>query len=305
MRDHVHLPNSSFMIPVCLTRIKTRDGVVLNGIVVEPERKSDKTLIWIHGLTSNFYSGHARVRELAETCRENRIGFFSFNTRGHDIVARTSNKRSARRPRRKAFAGAAFERFADSIEDIRSVIRFARKLGYRNAILAGHSTGANKALYYAYKTKDPAVKGLALIAPISDVAAAAKDIGEAELRKRVRVAERLQKTGAALMPAEIGIFSPKRYLSLFRPGEAEDVFPYHDPKARWKELASVRVPIAVIIGKKDEHLDRPASQLIEIFRARARSTKSFTESIIPGANHGFKRKEEELSEAIVHWINGL
>ena len=281
------------MIPVLLTHIKTRDGISLEGIGALPPQRSKTALIWIHGLSSNFASSQTRTEALARACLKNRIAFLKFNTRGHDIAARSGKK----------LIGAGFEKFTDCVYDIRAMIRFAKKLGSNTIVLAGHSTGANKALYYIYKTRDRSVKGISLIGAINDVAADRKLHGIARSRARVRMAEKLfKKNPFALMPPTCGIITAARYLSLYRPGGAEDVFPYHDLNAQWKELASVHIPISLIIGSRDEYLDIPLKQYIETFRVHAASTKSFSSAIIKGAHHSFREKEKELSRVIIDWI---
>jgi acetyl esterase/lipase len=77
----------------------------------------------------------------------------------------------------KRLAGAAFERFGESVHDIRAAIALAVKSGYRRVILAGHSTGANKVLHYLARTRDRRVVGLILLGPVSDVAGERKRIG--------------------------------------------------------------------------------------------------------------------------------
>ncbi len=286
------------MIRVFLSRIKTRDGINLEGIYVKPRRKSNIALVWLHGLGSNFARGQTLMEELSAQCQRNNIGYFKFNNRGHDaaVSIRKDNGKNQ-------YIGDAFEKFTDCVLDIRAIIGNARKLGYRRIILIGHSTGANKALYYIYKTKDRSVKGLILLGPVSDIAAGRKKFGTAGLARGVELAERLsRKNPAALMPALYGIFSARRFLSLFRPGGAEDVFPYLNPGTSWKELKGVRAPIAVIFGPRDEYLNRPAKEIIEIFRSHASSTKSFSGVIIRGADHGFRKKEKELSLAIIQEI---
>lgn len=281
------------MIPVLLTHIKTRDGVTLDGIVIEPKRKSKTALIWLHGLSSNFASSQKRTDMLARACTPNNIAFLKFNTRGHDIAARSGKK----------IIGAGFEKFMDCTYDIRAMIRFAKKLGCKNIILAGHSTGANKALYYIYKTQDPSVKGISLIGAISDVAADYKVNGVKVAAARVPIAEKLaKKNPPALMPTNCGIITALRYLSLYKAGSAEDVFSYHNPNAKWKELASIRIPISLIIGGRDEYLDIPIKKYIETFRVHAASTKSFSSAIIKGAKHSFQNKETELAHEIIEFI---
>lgn len=285
------------MIPVLLTAIKTQDGIALEGIVVRPERHSKKALIWLHGLTSRFSSGQPLIRELSGLLTKNGIGYFKFNTRGHNIASRGP----------KGLIGSGFERFEDCVEDIRALIRFARELGYRKIILAGHSTGANKTLYYAAKTRDRTVKGIILVSPGSDRAGELRRIGSNALARRLTIAHRIaRKNPRAIMPPSVGFFgTARRYLSLYAAGNTEDVFPYHNPRARWTMLKRIRIPVAVVIGSRDEHLDRPAKNLIEAFRANARSTKSFEGIIIRDARHGFRKREKELARTIVRWVRRI
>ena len=280
-------------IPVSLVRIRTRDGFFLDGIASEPRRRGRTALIWIPGLGSVFSSGQALIDELARAANRRGISYFKFNTRGHDYVTRGNERR---------LGGAAFERFRDCVRDICAMVAFAKKRGYREIILAGHSTGANKVLYYAAKTRDRRVKGVMLLGPISDIAAMAKDIGWRELERRVHIAERIAKRDPdALVPQTWGIWSARRYISLYRPGEAEDTFPYYRA-ARWSALRAVRTRLAVIVGGRDEHLDRPAQELIEAFRRNATRASSFAGVILPRAGHGFQRHERELVRATVRWI---
>jgi pimeloyl-ACP methyl ester carboxylesterase len=280
-------------VSVSLARLTTRDGVWLDGVMAEPRRRRGAALIWVHGLGSVFSSGQPLIRELSTRLNAARIGYFKFNNRGHDVVAR----------RGKILAGAAFERFGQSVEDIRTMVAFARGRGYARVILAGHSTGANKVLHYAARARDRRVAGIILLGPISDVAAELKRIGERELQRRVATAERIaRRDPQALVPRAWGFWSARRYLSLYRAGGDEDVFPYYRPGARWTALRSVRVPVAAIVGSRDEYLDRPAHEVIEALHRNASRARSFTGLVVPAARHGFQNRERELADLIVRWI---
>lgn len=289
------------MLEVHLTHTKTYDGVRLDGIVVLPRKKSNTALVWIHGFGSNFSHGQTLAKDLSARCSQSGIAYFKFNTRGHDIVNRETRKG-------KGLHGAGLERFEDCVLDVRAIILYARTLGYKKIILAGHSTGANKVLYYLYKTEDPAIRGLILLGPVNDVAAGRKKFGRAGLARGIALAEKIaRKDPEAIMPLSYGVYSARRFLSIFWTGTEEDVFPYLNQHAEWKELKSVRVPLAVIFGSRDEYLDRPAHKIIDVFRAHAPLSKSFSGAIIKGANHGFRRKEKEVTHEIIRWIksNGL
>lgn len=283
------------MIPVILTQIKTRDGVTLDGIYVPPKRKSKTALIWLHGLTSYFHSSQTLIKELSARCQKSGIGYFKFNTRGHDLVTRGSGKH--------VLLGTLFEKFEDCVYDIRAMINFAKRLGYRNIILAGHSTGTNKAVYYLYKTRDRRVKGIILMGGVNDIIAEKKRVGKKEFERIVRVTKKLyRKDPLSFFWSRGFLYTARRSMSLHIPGTAEDVFPYYNPGAKWKELKSVRVPLAVILGSSDEYLDRPAKELIDIFRKNATRTTRFEGVILKGANHDFTRKGKELARTITDWV---
>ena len=283
-------------VPVSLVRIATRDGVWLDGAVTEPRGRRRAALVWVHGLGSVFSSGQPLTSELSTRLNADGVAFFKLNNRGHDVVA----------GRGRNLAGAAFERFGHSLEDIRTMIAFVRRCGYRRVVLAGHSTGANKVLYYAARTRDRRIAGIILAGPVSDVAAEAKRVGARELRRRVAVAVRIARRDPdGLVPKAWGFWSARRYISLYRPGEIEDVFPYYRPNARWTAFRGVRLPVAAILGGRDEFLDRPAPEAIEAFRRNATRDRSFTGVVIPRARHGFQGHERELADVVGRWIGTL
>ena len=279
------------MIPVLLTSIKTRDGIILEGIAVLPKRKTKTALIWLHGLSSRFSSGQKMTQEVSSACRHAGIGYFKFNTRGSHIASRTDKK----------IIGGGFEKFEDCLYDIRAMIRFARTYGFTNIILAGHSTGANKALYYCHNIKDTSVKKLILLGAISDIVALCKEMGIKKFTNACAIASRLRKDSDALMPTQYGLFSARRFWSLCHVGEKEDTFPYYDDTRRWIALESIRIPLAVIIGSRDQYLDRTPSDYLAAFKRHTLLTKRFQGIIIKGANHGFHRREKDLAKEMVTW----
>lgn len=286
------------MIPILLTKIKTRDGISLDGVFVRPKQKSETALIWLHGLTSYFYSSQTLLEELSENCQKAGIGYFKFNTRGHDIVVRGQGKHK--------LLGTLFEKFEDCTYDIQAMVDFAKKQGYKNIILAGHSTGANKAVYYLYKTRDRNVKGVLLLGAASDIPAEIQRIGKKKFEREMKRAKLLfSKDPNSFFLSDGFVYTAFRFLGLYTPGKAEDVFPYYNSSAPWTALASIRQPIALVMGSRDECLDRPVKKHIEAFRKNAVRSKSFSSFVISRANHSFTKKEKELSKIIISWIKSL
>ncbi|MFI5375419.1 MAG: alpha/beta hydrolase [Candidatus Rokuibacteriota bacterium] len=147
-------------VPGSLVSTRTRDGVILDGLAVEPRGRRRTALVWVHGLGSAFSSGQPLVRALSGRLARAGIGYLKLNTRGHDTVARHGGR----------LAGAAFERFGESVADIRAMIELASASGYRRVVLAGHSTGANTVRNYAARLRDRRVAAMILIGPVADVA---------------------------------------------------------------------------------------------------------------------------------------
>jgi alpha-beta hydrolase superfamily lysophospholipase len=281
---------------VSLVSVRTRDGVVLDGVATHPRGRRRTAFIWVHGLGSSFSSGQPLIRALSARLNAAGIGYLKLDNRGHGTVTRAGRR----------LVGAAFERFGESVHDIRATIALAVRSGYRRVVLAGHSTGANKALHYMARSRDRRVAGLALLGPISDVAGERKRVGRRELARRVAVAERIaRRDPEALVPRAWGFRSARRFISLYRPGETEDVFPYYRPDGRWTALGRVRVPVAVIVGGRDEYLDRRAAAVVTAFERNATRTRAFTGIVVPGARHGFRGHEAALAREIVRWARRL
>jgi pimeloyl-ACP methyl ester carboxylesterase len=287
---------SAATVPVLLVSVRTRDGVVLDGVAAHPRGRRRAALIWVHGLGSSFSSGQPLIRALSARLNAAGIGYLKLDTRGRGVVARAGRR----------LVGAAFERFGESVRDIRAMIALAVRSGYREVILAGHSTGANKALHYVARTGDRRVAGLILLGPIADVAGERKRVGYRELARRVAAAERMTRRDPdALVPRAWGFLSARRFISLYRPGETEDVFPYYRPDAGWTALRRVRVPLAVVVGSRDEYLDRPAREVIAAFERNATGTRAFSGILVPHARHGFRGHERVLAREVVRWTGSL
>lgn len=289
------------LLPVNLTHVVTVDGIDLSGVVVEPRGRKRAALIWLHGLTSSFDSGQELMRQLSQACVNHGIGYFKFNTRGHHLVDYGSHT-----AKQNGFVGASHEKFADTTKDILAIISLARRRGYTKFILAGHSTGAQKVLYYYAKQHDPRINGLILAGPASDIAGELKRIRPYLLLRRLEQARRrATKHPNELVPKSWGPWSNQRYISLFTPGSVEEVFPYHRLGGRWTFLKNARLPIVMISGERDQYLDQPAKKIMQMFRNQATKSKSFHGIVIPGADHGFRRHQRQLTKHIITWIDSI
>lgn len=256
----------------------------------------------MHGLGGSVFSMLQTIEQMVDS----RTAVLTFNNRGHDVVSRVKTRGKIKH---STLGGAAFENFEDCVDDIDGAIRFARKQGAKEIYLVGHSTGCQKIAYWAYKRRR-GLKGLILLAPMSDYAGILKLQGEARLMKATRTAREMlrKKKMNDLIPHKVwpyGSVGPKRFLSLYTQDSTEQsIFSYFNPKCASTMYSSIRIPILAMFAKNDEYADRRASEIAQWFVDRSYMQKC-TAEIIPRANHGFKKREELVARTIKNWMRSV
>ena len=97
-----------------LSEVITKDKLVHQGLYFEPAKKNKKAILWVHGLTDNFYGDWGTLEEFATVGEKQGWAVASFNTRGHDIVTSIA-KLDSTNPKGKISitAGSAYEHFSE------------------------------------------------------------------------------------------------------------------------------------------------------------------------------------------------
>ncbi len=274
--------------------IQTPRNVLLNGILLGPS-KPNTVIVWVHGLGSSLFS----KRAIAELLVDKTTAVLLFNNRGHDVVARVGHV-----TRKKGLmAGAAHEVFTDCVDDIEGAVNFARKMGVKRVYIAGHSTGCQKSIYWAAK-KRRGVKGIILLAPVSDWAAETYLKGKKKLVRVEKVARSYVAQGQRhrLLPPEVwpDILDAQRFLSLCTPTSVEEIFTYAQPGKNPRILGSIKIPVLVLWAQKDEFADRPAKEIAHWFDTNIRALHSVI--VIPKVGHSFKGGEKAVVTHIRRFI---
>ena len=140
----------------------TQRGTVLNGVLFRPkeEKTADTVMIAITGIHGNFYS-NPFYYNIGDTLNRGDIDFIYAQTNDAFGEIQTVNITTGRKER----IGSWNERFADTDEDIDAYLTWAQQAGYRRIILAGHSLGANKVIYYLSRHHDSRVERFFLLSP--------------------------------------------------------------------------------------------------------------------------------------------
>ncbi|MBR0262002.1 MAG: DUF1749 domain-containing protein [Selenomonadaceae bacterium] len=127
--------------------VTTRRGTILNGVLF-PAKNSDTVVIAITGIHGNFYS-NPFYYNIGNTLSANGIDFIYAQTCDALGEIETYNVKTGA----KEIIGSWNERFSYTDEDIDAYLDYAAK-NYRHVILAGHSLGANKVIYYLSRHHD-------------------------------------------------------------------------------------------------------------------------------------------------------
>ncbi len=287
------------MRPAQVIEITTPKKIVLHGLWFGPKRPR-AAIVWIHGLSSSAFSRLDIVEKLLDT----NTAVMTFNNRGSGTVNRVS------KGKRSLTAGGGAEIFTDCVDDIDGAVRYAKRAGVKEIYLAGHSTGCQKAVYWASKARGAnrrGIKGIILLAPLSDWA------GEVRTKRGHERVARATKAAQALVRArKPQVFLPdalwtypitaQRFLSLYSPDSVEQsIFSYFDERQAARIFKSVTLPTLVLLAEQDEYADRPAHKIVDWFRKYNRSS-CYADSIVSGVGHSFREAEVRVAQQIKHFI---
>jgi acetyl esterase/lipase len=192
----------------------------------------------------------------------------------------------------------------ECIHDISGVIQFLTEKGIGEIILAGHSTGANKVAYYAAIQNDSRVKGIMLGSPVSD--RYDRRLDKNTLKHDISMMEELINSGKGdglVLGKMFFPLTPKRFISLVTPGP-EDQMGYGEHPPELPFVSKITYPLLVILGEKDEYLDRSAREVLDVFKKLSNSTQ-YSEILLEDALHSYNGKEEIISKKILSWVASL
>ena len=289
--------------PVRVINIVTPKKFVLNGLWFGSESPS-RIIIFIHGLGGNAFSSHKLITPLANS----QTAVITFSNRGHDQVA--SIKKVDNRKKKgysRITAGESMEIFTDCVDDIQGAVNYALSVNPKASIyLSGHSTGCQKSAYYLSRFgKQKFIKGVILLAPMSDYAAILKSDKNGNLKTAENFAGNLVKKNQpqSLLPPEIwpDTVSAQRFLSLATPESREEVFCYAVSGKTPDIFRKVKIPVLIVLAQKDEYRDRPINKIAAWFEKNSKSEK-LSINVIPSAPHNFYKYGNQVLDLIKKFI---
>lgn len=273
--------------PAAARSFRMRDGTTLAAQYLAAG--SQTTVVYVHGV-------------LGASLRLNRSSGLLREATGGEVVAvdLRGHGASGGPPGDTAYIG----QYEDDLGDVVREIRAAQPGG--KVILAGHSMGGGIALRYAMKPGLPPVDGYLLLAP---------HLGHQSPTTRTEAAEPGAEALAVHVPRLLGLvlmntvritgFNGLHTLFFNLPSEVPlrsysfRAMASMTPADHRPALASVRVPLLVVVGSRDEAFE--AEEYEAVVRAHSRGTVV----LVPDATHESVLRDPRTMAAVASWAGGL
>lgn len=267
----------------------TEDGLRLQGTHFEPQEK-DICVILTHGMCGTIIDNYFATI-WGKCLANNNIGFLYGHNRGYsienDIVMKDGTLKRY---------GCMYEIFEECIFDIDLWIKKAKELGYKRIILAGHSYGCNKIIYYYYKKK-PDILGMVL-ASAPDMSFSDKDHEVLIKEAKENVENNKPMKILHKMVDNYMYFSSQTYYNWYQENSNVDNLPVVRNPEKWDQFSKIDIPILTFSGSNEEKWYLQ----LELLKEKALSCPNFTFEIIENTGHTYKDCEKQTGKLIAKWI---
>ena len=285
--------------------LKATDGVDLKGIIYKTKNQTNKILISVHGMATNFIK--ERDEKIAENINELNIDLLAFNNRGHDLVnyIKKDSKENTE------LSGTSYEEISECYEDIVGTINYAISQGYTEIYIMGHSLGCTKTIYTYNKLIEEnkteilsKIKGFILLSLV-DIPLALQVYLKEDFPVMVTYAKNMKREGLEnqLMPEESFIhpISVKTFLRYAIDNKDIDFARFSDTNYSYKEINNIKVPLFMRWGNNKELIIQKADELCENLKSKIKNS-NLDIGYIDGANHSYQGKEEILANEIKKFL---
>lgn len=281
-------------------RSTTKDSLILQGLLFEPDTQTTKVVLHIHGMAGSFYENKF-LDSMADTFTAGNWAFLAPNTRGHGFI---SDFLKAEENEEYKRIGNSREIFEECTLDIQAWVDLLSEKGFTEIALQGHSLGSVKAVYYLVKSSDPRISKLILASPPDMVGLAETEADHQEL---LALSKKMTEEGRGeeFLPKLLWNWywlSAKTYLDFGLRDNPIDVFNTYD-KNKESILSKVKVPILAFFGSKDNAAILPLEEALGVIKDKAKACPVFDAAIIEDATHSYFSHEKEISKLILDWIN--
>ena len=204
---------------------------------------------------------------------------------------------------KQRYTGVVFDDFSLVYEDVESYVKYAKELGFKNVILAGHSLGSNKIIHYLGNTSDNFVNYFIVTSPV-DLAYWFNVMPN--IKKCINLAQKLAEDGREkeILPYLFGGFSPmsaEAVLSFYNAFNLKNC-PVISGDGETTSLYNIKIDGAFVIGAKDSLTEGDPKGFMERINSCCKYPEHNTVIVVPDASHIFYGKHEEYAKTILDCI---
>jgi pimeloyl-ACP methyl ester carboxylesterase len=297
-----------------LVTVKASDGLLLPALFFEPNQKSKRLVIWLHGMGSSgiFYSVE-HTNALADAFTHRHTAFLGLQNRGGGML-QSLKFYDDKGEKQRRLQGTTHELIVECRYDIEGAITFAVERGYTELFIGGHSTGANKVALYNFLKSDNPFAGYILYGGGDDTGIFYEDLGKERFEWALSQAKQKinEGRGEELAPFEMmdDYFSYQSAYDILDPDGRYNTFPYFEAqsgtrlgkKPLFQEYKSIHKPTLVIYGAQDPFCRPNVSAIMVILRRESSQSDLFTYKQVVGADHGGHPFEDQIADNIASWV---
>ena len=281
-----------------LIRVKTPRGLELKGAMFG-NCFIDSVVIIMSGICSNVFQNDL-LFYTGELLSKNNTACII----GHAMDAFSCFAYSDFSIGKQKHAGVFNDDFSLVYEDVESYVKYAKELGFKKIVLAGHSLGSNKIIHYLGNTKDDYVDYFIVSAPV-DLAHWFKVMPniDACIEKAKEFAA--DGRGDEILPYLFGGFSPmcaNTALGFYNAFNLKNC-PVISRDGETNSLANIKPRGSFVIGEKDSLTENDAKGFMEKINSYCRHPEENEVIVVPDASHIFYNKHNEYAQTILDILN--
>ena len=256
--------------------------VPLDGAWHEPEGTASGAALLFHGNTMNFYQGAPRF--LPPALARMGLASLAFNRRGRDILGIRDSR---------AAEGAAFQTYAEAIDDNRIAAAWLAARGFPDPVVIGHSNGGTLAVRHV--ADHPRTRALVLLSAHCGGREMVRRASQAGLLAKEKLEE---LSGLARQMVEEG---QGRELMLL-PGwwYVTSAASFVDALENCPDVLAlaprVRCPVLYLRGDREPRGLYPAEAFADL------SGGPCNVEIVPNCDHFYAGREDAVSTIVCSWL---
>lgn len=283
-----------------IINVQTPRGLVLKG-VMWGDTSMDTVVIMMSGICSNVFQNEL-LPEAGKVLSENGIAFIAGQTMDAFSFISYSNTKTGK----QTTTGVVTDNFSMSYEDVESYVKYAKDLGFKKIILAGHSLGSNRVIHYLANTADNYVNNFIISAPV-DLRHFFDIIPDKEIYLETAQKFVDEGRGKDILPFAFMGFSPMTANTLLAFYNAENLknCPVISDDGETRSLSQMKVNGAFIIGACDSMTNKNAEGFIRKINSYCKNPEENRIIVVPNASHIYYAKHNEHACAVLDCVKSF